>query len=123
ARNFPFRKQQSDLDIELDDHTADEDYLAAWQTGVTCALDLADADLAIYLAGADPYIGDRLGRLSVSKAGLMARDQFVMQTCQVRGIPVAVVMAGGYAKSIADIVDIHYKTIEIAAESGLTYLV
>jgi acetoin utilization deacetylase AcuC-like enzyme len=115
ARNFPFHKQQSDLDIELDDGLEDEDYLAAWRAGVTWALDLAEAELAIYLAGADPYEGDRLGRLRVSKMGLATRDRFVLETCQTRGIPVAIVMAGGYAKSLEDIVDIHYETVRIGS--------
>lgn len=115
ARNFPFHKQQSDLDIELEDHTGDEDYLAALRVGVQHALDLADAELAIYLAGADPFKGDRLGRLGVTKAGLAARDQYVIEACHARGLPVAITMAGGYARDIQDIVDIHLETLRIAA--------
>lgn len=115
ARNFPFHKQQSDLDIELEDRAGDADYLGALKTGVLCTLDLVDADLVIYLAGADPYVGDRLGRLAVSKAGLAARDELVFANCQERNIPVAVVMAGGYAREIQDIVDIHFETVRRAA--------
>ncbi len=115
AGNFPFHKQQSDLDIELDDNTGDDAYLAALASGVQHALDLADAELAIYLAGADPYVGDRLGRLAVSKAGLAERDRFVLETCHVRRLPVAVVMSGGYAKDLDDIVDIHVQTVRTAA--------
>lgn len=116
AHNFPFRKQQSDLDIELDDETGDVGYLAAMKTGVEYALDLADADLAIYLAGADPFEGDRLGRLNVSKSGLAERDRYVLAACLARGIPVVVVMAGGYARAVQDIVDIHLQTVQIAAK-------
>lgn len=115
-RNFPFRKQRSDLDIALDDGTADDVYLTELEKGVNMALDRADADLAIYLAGADPFEGDRLGRLNVSQSGLAARDQFVLNTCQQRGIPIAIVMAGGYAPAIQDIVTIHHNTIQIAAQ-------
>jgi len=114
TRNFPFRKQQSDLDIELDDQTGDEVYLDAVYGGVVCALDLADADLAIYLAGADPFQGDRLGRLAVSKPGLAERDRFVIEACWQRRIPVAIAMAGGYARQIEDIVAIHAATVQTA---------
>jgi len=81
AKNFPFHKQQSDLDVELDDHTEDQVYLDMLEEGVQRALALAHADFAIYLAGADPFSGDRLGRLKVSKAGLAARDRFVLEVC------------------------------------------
>jgi acetoin utilization deacetylase AcuC-like enzyme len=114
AHNFPFHKQQSHLDIELEDATGDAEYLDALQGGVQTALDLADAELAIYLAGADPFVGDRLGRMALSKAGLAARDDLVLKACRQREIPVAVVMAGGYARQIQDIVDIHVETIRIA---------
>ena len=110
AHNFPFHKQRSDLDIALDDGTSDEVYLAALRKGISRALELAQADLVIYLAGADPYEGDRLGRLAVSKEGLTERDRFVFAVCQTMRIPVAVVMAGGYARQIEDIVDIHLQT-------------
>lgn len=116
AHNFPFHKQQSHLDIELEDGIGDAGYLEALRGGVLAALDLADAELAIYLAGADPFVGDRLGRMALSKAGLAARDEFVLDTCRQRGIPVAVVMAGGYARQIQDIVDIHVQTIRIASK-------
>ena len=115
ARNFPFRKQQSDLDIELEDDTGDADYLSALETGVHYAIELAEADLAIYLAGADPFVGDRLGRLAVSKTGLAARDRFVLGICRAKKLPVAVVMSGGYARNMQDIVEIHAETIRTAA--------
>jgi acetoin utilization deacetylase AcuC-like enzyme len=115
ARNFPFHKAQSDLDIELEDGTGDEGYLEALQGGVERALALARAELVIYLAGADPYAGDRLGRLALSKAGLAARDRMVLELCRRAGIPVAIVMAGGYAHQVQDTVDIHFQTVRIAA--------
>jgi acetoin utilization deacetylase AcuC-like enzyme len=116
AKNYPFHKEQSDLDIELPDGTGDEAYLEALGKGLSLALKLADAQLAIYLAGADPYAGDRLGRLAMSKAGLAERDRVVMNRCRGAGIPVAVVMSGGYARDVQDIVDIHLQTVRIAAQ-------
>jgi acetoin utilization deacetylase AcuC-like enzyme len=80
------------------------------------ALDAANASLAIYLAGADPFEGDRLGRLCVSKSGLAERDRIVLETCRERGIPVAVTMAGGYASEVGDTVDVHFQSIRRAAD-------
>ncbi len=117
AKNFPFHKERSDLDIELPDGAGDGLYLAALEAGLRRALEAARADLAIYLAGADPYAGDTLGRLALSKAGLMARDRLVFDACRRSGVPVAVVMAGGYARPIEDTVEIHAGTVQIAAEN------
>ena len=71
--------------------------------------------MAIFLAGADPYADDKLGRLSVSKEGLSERDRMVLEGCRERGLPVAAVMAGGYAREVSDTVDIHFQTVERAA--------
>ncbi|MEO8612734.1 MAG: histone deacetylase [Chloroflexota bacterium] len=116
AKNFPYHKEVSDMDIELPDGTGDELYLDMLEEGVSRALALANADLAIYLAGADPYMGDRLGRLKLSMEGLAARDRFVLDLCRAEGLPVVVTMAGGYAHNVADIVAIHTQTVRIAAE-------
>jgi acetoin utilization deacetylase AcuC-like enzyme len=115
AKNFPFHKVESDLDAPLPDGTADTGFLSTLERNLQKALDAADADLAIYLAGADPYEGDRLGRLSVTKRGLAERDRMVLQACRDRGIPVAVTMAGGYARNVEDTVDVHFQSIERAA--------
>jgi acetoin utilization deacetylase AcuC-like enzyme len=114
AKNFPFHKESGDLDIALDDGAGDETYLEALQAGLRSALDRSRADLAVYLAGADPFHGDRLGRLALSKPGLAERDRLVFETCRREGLPVAVVMAGGYARRIEDTVDIHLATIKEA---------
>jgi acetoin utilization deacetylase AcuC-like enzyme len=114
--NFPFRKSASDLDVELDDGTGDAPYLAALRVVLPRVLDRAHADLVIYLAGADPFEGDRLGRLSLSKAGLAQRDRYVLDTLRVQGVPVAIAMAGGYAERIEDVVDIHFNTVSLALE-------
>lgn len=115
ARNFPFHKQASDLDIELPDGTGDDAYLAALDGALGRIFDGFRPDLAIYLAGADPYEGDRLGRLSLSMAGLAARDERVLGTCRMAGVPVAIAMAGGYASPIDDTVAIHAGTVLAAA--------
>ena len=115
ANNYPFRKETSDLDIELADGTRDRAYLEALDGGLRHALRAAGADLAIYLAGADPYMDDRLGRLALSKSGLLDRDRMVFEGCEAAGLPVAVAMAGGYARNIDDSVDIHFHTLETAA--------
>jgi acetoin utilization deacetylase AcuC-like enzyme len=115
ARNFPFRKEVSDLDIPLPDGADDGEFLGALEDGLKEALAASKAGLAIYLAGADPYVDDRLGRLSVSKEGLAERDRLVLEACRERGIPVVVTMAGGYARKVEDTVDIHFRSIERAA--------
>lgn len=114
--NFPFHKEQSDLDIALDDGTGDEAYLDALNTGLSQSMEAVKADLAIYLAGADPYDDDRYGRLSLSKSGLASRDCLVFQYCRKARLPLAVTMAGGYARNIADTVDLHFQTIMAAVE-------
>jgi acetoin utilization deacetylase AcuC-like enzyme len=116
AKNFPFHKEESDLDAPLPDGADDTEFLAALERGLEVALDAADAGLAIYLAGADPFEGDSLGRLSVTKAGLAERDRIVLQACRERGIPVAITMAGGYASNVEDTVDIHFQSIRRAAD-------
>lgn len=112
ARNYPFRREfPSDLDIDLPDGTGDDAYLAALQGGLAVAFQASRPDLVIYLAGADPYEDDRLGRLKVSKPGLRHRDEMVFAACRSHGAPVAVSMAGSYARQIEDTVDIHASTI------------
>jgi acetoin utilization deacetylase AcuC-like enzyme len=115
AKNFPFHKEQSNLDIELHDGTTDAEFLALVDEGTRRALAVANADLAIYLAGADPYERDRLGRMRVSMAGLAARDQIVLEQCRAAGVPTAIVMGGGYAPDVEDIAAIHLTTLRIAA--------
>ncbi|MDQ4062451.1 MAG: histone deacetylase, partial [Actinomycetota bacterium] len=115
AKNYPFHKEESDLDIPLVDGTDDAAFLAALSGALDRVLELAAWDLAIFLAGADPFEGDKLGRLSVTKEGLARRDQMVLEACRERGIPIAVTMAGGYAKDVEDTVDIHFQTVQRAA--------
>src|SRR4051812_37468862 len=94
ARNYPFQKIPSDLDVDLPSGTGDDDYLSELDRALDVALD-GDYDVAFYLAGADPWEGDRLGRLSLTKPGLRARDELVLH--RLRSVPTVVVLAGGYA--------------------------
>jgi acetoin utilization deacetylase AcuC-like enzyme len=110
-KNFPYHKETSDLDIELDDQTDDGNYLKALEKGLDESIPGSGADLVIYLAGADPYLEDRFGRLSLTKAGLAQRDTLVFQYCRRAGLPVAVTLAGGYAPQVQDTVDINFQTI------------
>lgn len=114
ARNYPFTKEESDLDIELPDRCGDDAYLLQLGHGLDTAFDLARPDLVIYLAGADPYADDRLGRLALSMAGLRERDRQVYARCRERDLPLAIAMAGGYARQIDDTVAIHAATIRLA---------
>ncbi|MEZ5286554.1 MAG: histone deacetylase [Vicinamibacterales bacterium] len=114
AHNFPFRKERSDLDVALEDGTGDDEYLALLDRHLDEAL-ASQPDAVFYLAGADPYEGDRLGRLKLTIAGLRARDELVLGRCHARGLPVAVSMSGGYAPDVDAIVTIHANTIAVAA--------
>jgi acetoin utilization deacetylase AcuC-like enzyme len=108
ARNYPFERIPSDLDIDLPSGTGDAKYIEALSDALDTAID--SPDIAFYLAGADPWEGDRLGRLSLTKAGLRARDELVLR--RLRGIPTVVVLAGGYAPDVNDTVDINAATLE-----------
>jgi len=118
AKNFPFRKERSDLDVELADGLGDDDYLTLLAHHLPAVMSASQPDLLFYLAGADPFAGDRLGRLGLSIAGLQRRDELVFDTCRLAGVPVAVAMSGGYAPDVEDIVQIHVNTIAAAAASA-----
>ena len=118
VKNFPLRKVPGDLDISLPDGSDDEAYGDALAAALECADAAGPFDLAIYLAGADPYEGDRLGRLALTKSGLARRDAAVIRWCRERGIPLAIAMAGGYAPRVEDIVEIHAATCRIASAAA-----
>jgi len=113
-KNFPFRKESSDLDIGLPDGCEDEEYLNALQDGLDQIEIIFKPEFVIYLAGADPYHGDRLGRLHLTIEGLGKRDEKVLQWCFKSKIPIAIAMAGGYGNSIEETVAIHAQTIRKA---------
>ena len=110
AKNYPLFKQRSSLDVELSDGTGDDEYLDALARNLPSVFEHGP-DLVFYLGGADPYAGDKLGRLSLSIEGLRERDETVLRVCRARGVPVATVMSGGYAADINDTVEIHCNTI------------
>ncbi|MBY4898881.1 histone deacetylase [Cupriavidus sp. AU9028] len=114
-KNYPFRKEASDLDVGLPDGCGDDDYLGALQAALDAMLGRFSPDLAIYLAGADPHEGDRLGRLKLTLPGLARRDDAVFGTLARHRIPVAVAMAGGYGNRIEDTVAVHLQTIARAS--------
>jgi acetoin utilization deacetylase AcuC-like enzyme len=117
ATNFPFRKEIGDLDLTFSDGAGDDEYLTALDVHLPGVLDGHEPEVVFYLAGADPYEGDRLGKLSLTIEGLVQRDRFVFEQCRIRSIPVVVTMAGGYCPDIEAIVTIHMNTIKEAARS------
>jgi acetoin utilization deacetylase AcuC-like enzyme len=112
--NFPFKKEKSDLDIGLMDGCNDELYLKHLHQSLEHLESHFAADFIIYLAGADPHEGDRLGRLKISKEGMRLRDETVFQFALNKKLPLAFSMAGGYGKEIESTVDIHFQTIKTA---------
>jgi len=113
-KNFPFRKETSNLDVPLADGCDDATYLNALEHALDKIDQLFQPDFIIYLAGADPHEGDRLGRMNLTQAGLLSRDQRVMDYALHRKIPVALSMAGGYGKNIDLTVSVHLQTIRCA---------
>ncbi|MDB4907666.1 MAG: Histone deacetylase domain protein [Gemmatimonadetes bacterium] len=114
-RNYPFHKVAGTLDVELDDGTGDDQYLALLADSLPVVLAQSSPALVVYLAGSDPHEGDRLGRLKMSFEGLARRDAMVMETCRDVGIPVCVTISGGYGARIEDSVSVHVSTARIAA--------
>jgi acetoin utilization deacetylase AcuC-like enzyme len=114
AKNFPVRKQHSDCDIELPDGCEDAAYLQALAQGLDQLTQRFKPDLILYLAGADPHEGDRLGRLAVSDAGMQARDQQVFDWAGARRVPLAMVMAGGYGRDIETTLRVQVNTYRVA---------
>ena len=119
GRNYPFHKVPGSLDVELADGTGDDEYLARLSTHLPDVLARSQADLVLYLAGADPHADDSLGRLGLSCDGLARRDAFVIDLCREVGLPVAITIAGGYGRNIAETVRIHFETARIASVAAL----
>lgn len=114
-RNYPFRKVAGRRDIALEDGTEDTEYLERLAEALPEVLATARPDLVCYLAGADPHEGDALGRLRLTFDGLMRRDALVLESARAIGVPVAIVIAGGYGRDIRDTVRVHCNTARIAA--------
>lgn len=115
-KNFPFRKETSDLDVALPDGCGDVEYLAALEYALEALEQRCAPGLVLFLAGADPHEGDRLGRLKLTFEGLQTRDRRVFDWCHVRRIPVVFVMAGGYGVNIDTTVQSQLNTYQIALE-------
>jgi acetoin utilization deacetylase AcuC-like enzyme len=114
-KNFPFRKEAGDLDIDLPDGCGDDEYLQALELALAELERRFDPGLVIYLAGADPHEGDRLGRLKLTWDGLEARDRRVFEWAGARGVPLAFAMAGGYGRRMEDTVQVQVNTFRVAA--------
>jgi len=119
--NFPFKKEASDLDVGLADGCNDESYLQSLTTSLEQLDARFKANCLIFLAGADPHEGDRLGRLKISKDGMRLRDEMVFEYALSRQLPIAFSMAGGYGKEIDSTVDIHFQTIKTALQFQKQY--
>jgi acetoin utilization deacetylase AcuC-like enzyme len=115
-KNFPFRKERGDLDVELPDGCGDDEYLLALEQALGQLEQRFEAGLLIYLAGADPHEGDRLGRLKLTWDGLEARDRRVFDWAWQRRVPLAFAMAGGYGVRIEDTVQVQVNTFRVAAQ-------
>ncbi len=115
GRNYPFHKVAGTLDIELADGTGDDDYLAPLAEYLPRVLAQSRPDIVLYLAGADPHEGDKLGRLKLTFDGLARRDAMVLDACREIGVPVCITIAGGYGANIDDTVQVHLNTVRIAA--------
>lgn len=115
-KNFPFRKESSDLDIGLKDGICDLEYQETLVKNLDYIFKSFQPDFVFYLAGVDVLATDKLGKLSLSKAGCKKRDEYVFSTCKRLGIPIQVSMGGGYSPKITDILDAHCNTFRIADE-------
>ncbi|MFK7959562.1 MAG: histone deacetylase [Phycisphaerales bacterium] len=118
ARNFPLKKPRSDLDVPLPDGMHDEAYLARLEEHLPAVIDAARPDLAFYLAGVDTVVGDRFGRLRMTRAGVHRRDGHVLRELHRRGIPTAMLLAGGYARTPEATADLHAISHREAAQIG-----
>ena len=118
VNNYPYPKPPSNLDINLTDNVEDDEYLQELEKGLDQSLSEFQPDLIYYVAGADPYRDDQLGGLKLSIDGLMQRDRLVFEKARAKHIPIAVTLAGGYARRMEDTIQIHTNTIRIAKEFG-----
>ena len=114
--NYPFFKPKSDMDIGLEDGTGGQEYLTCLQKNIPSIIDRFRPDFIIYLAGADPYKDDQIGGLGLTIEGLKKRDEFVYSQAKDNNIPVAIVLAGGYAGRVEDTVEIHFNSITSAID-------
>ncbi len=115
-KNYPFRKEKSDLDIEFDDKTGDSEYLKVLKETVPRIVDQFEPNFIFYLSGVDVLANDKLGRLSLSIEGCKERDKYILEFCKKNSIPVQVSMGGGYSMVLKDIIEAHSNTFRLAQE-------
>ncbi len=118
ARNFPLRKEHSDLDVALVDGMGDEEYVAQLVEHLPTCFDRARPEIVMYVAGVDVAAGDKFGRLALTKSGIGARDRVVLEACRARGVPICIVPAGGYAKTAEITADFHAQAHRAARSLG-----
>ncbi|GGI56444.1 histone deacetylase [Winogradskyella haliclonae] len=116
ASNYPFKKEQSDLDIPLENNTDDNLYLKILKDTLPRLIDAQQPDFIYYLSGVDVIASDKLGKLAMTINGCKARDQFVLEQCKANNIPVMCSMGGGYSPDVKTIVDAHANTFRLAQE-------
>lgn len=114
--NYPFKKEISDLDIELDDNTGDDEYLSVLHQNLPKLIDQTKPDFIFYLSGVDIVSTDKLGKLGCTVNGCKSRDEYVLNTCYTKGIPAEVSMGGGYSKDIKIIIEAHANTFRLAQD-------
>ena len=115
-KNYPFRKEKSDLDIEFDDNTNDKEYLKVLKETIPKVIDQFEPEFIFYLSGVDVLQNDKLGRLSLTLNGCKERDKFILQTCKDNSIPLQVSMGGGYSIVLKNIIEAHSNTFRLAQE-------
>ncbi len=115
-KNYPFRKEKSDLDIEFDDNTNDKEYLKVLKETIPKVIDQFQPEFIFYLSGVDVLQNDKLGRLALTLNGCKERDKFILQTCKVNSIPLQVSMGGGYSIVLKNIIEAHSNTFRLAQE-------
>ena len=115
-KNYPFRKEKSDLDIEFDDNTNDENYLKILKETIPKVMDEFNPDFIFYLSGVDVLENDKLGRLSLTINGCKERDRFILELCKRNSIPLQVSMGGGYSSVLKNIIEAHSNTFRLAQE-------
>ena len=116
AKNYPFRKQISDLDIELDNDTGDEEYLRILMETLPLLISQVNPDMIFYQSAVDVLATDKLGKLGLTQAGCKARDEYVLRQAKAANIPVTIVMGGGYSENIEDVVEAHCNTFRVAQQ-------
>ena len=115
-KNYPFRKEKSDLDMEFDDNTNDEEYLKVLRETIPKVIDQFEPEFIFYLSGVDVLENDKLGRLSLTIDGCKERDRFILEICKNNSIPVQVSMGGGYSMILKNIIEAHSNTFRLAQE-------